>query len=248
MPHDLITKPITDVAEPAAKAIGNSLAEVWKGIVGDRITAWRIKKAATLDEKLHKALGEANVELSIANLPEGMAFRWFQRATEADEPEIQELFAKLLANAANGNHDALFKRNIDLVSNLTPEDARLLSFIHERYCKFQGTRLARYDSFEITYDWSFEREFKEAGFLGTLSIDALLSFGILRLERNFKSSGDDIGSVLSVAMSGRVQGANINLGHMFEEEEKLVLTEVGKSLLQALFPSTVHGASVKQAD
>jgi hypothetical protein len=227
---------ISDAAEPLGKAVGGTLADTWQAIIGDRVTAWRIRNAVGVDKKLRASLAETGVKLNVEKLPEGFAFRWFERATETDEPEIQELFAKLLANAASGSEDALRKRNVELVSNLTPEDARLLSYVAERYAEFKVTKSALHSSFAMDYDWSFMRHYKAAGFDSELPIDALLSLGILRLDRDFRTDGSDIGRAISAALSGQFRGDDIGLSHMLEQEEKLVLTEVGKSLLNALFP------------
>jgi hypothetical protein len=153
MTGELIVKPVTEASAPVAKAVGGTLADFWQGVVGDRVTAWHIRNAASIDQKLRVDLSAKGLEFDTANLPEGVAFRWFQRATEADEPEIQNLFAKLLANAANGDEDALRKRNIDLVSNLTPDDARLLGYIADRYAEFRTSRAAKYSSFAMNYDY-----------------------------------------------------------------------------------------------
>lgn len=236
--NELIVKPAADAVEPITRAIGGTLAEFWQGVVGDRVTAWRIRNAVSIDKKLRDDLAATGTTLILDNLPEGAAFRWFQRATEADEPEIQDLFAKLLANAASGNEEALRKRNIELVSNLTPDDARLLAYIADRYAERNQNYFGRPHPL-VTYDHFFAHRYREAGFSSELPIDALLSLGILRFEREFKSDGHQIGQAISLATSEYARGSDIGLSRMFEQEKKLVLTEVGRSLLVALFPAKV---------
>lgn len=235
--NELIFKPAADAVEPVTRAIGGTLAEFWQGVVGDRVTAWRIRNAVSIDKKLRDDLAASGTTLILDNLPEGAAFRWFQRATEADEPELQELFAKLLANAASGNEDALRKRNIELVSNLTPDDARLLAYIADRYAERNQNYFGHPHPLVMTYDHFFVHRYKEAGFNSELPIDALLSLGILRFDREFATNGHQIGQAISLATSEYARGSDIGLSRMFEQEKKLVLTEVGRSLLLALFPT-----------
>ena len=237
MTGELIVKPVTDATEPVAKAMGGTLADFWQGVLGDRVAAWRIRNAASVDQKLRADLASKGLELDTANLPEGMAFRWFQRATEADEPEIQDLFAKLLANAANGNEDALRKRNIDLVSNLTPDDARLVEFIAESYREFINNPRTRGDTHSTKYNWDFTRRYSAAGFNSELPLDSLLSLGILRMDRDFKVDGSAIGRAISAVVSERSRGTGLGIEDMFDQEDSLTLTELGRSLLTALFPS-----------
>lgn len=244
--NELIVKPATDAAEPVTRAVGGTLAEFWQGILGDRVTAWRIRNAANIDKKLREDLAARGTTLILDNLPEGVAFRWFERATEADEPEIQDLFAKLLANASGGNEEALRKRNIDLVSNLSPDDARFLAFVSDQVAEFNQTAMARYYSFVIKYDFIFTHRYKEAGFTNELPIDTMLALGVLRFERDLKMDGHQIGHAISLATSEHVRGTDIGLSRMFEQEEKLVLTEVGKSLLTALFPAQLIVTNLNQ--
>lgn len=232
--NDLIVKPVADAVEPLGKALGGTLADFWQGILGDRVTAWRIRNAAAIDKKLRENLATTGTELALDNLPEGMAFRWFERATEADEPVIQDLFAKLLANAADGNEDAQRKRNIELVSNLTPDDARLLEYVVARYREVSGVSQLRVEPFRMNYDVFFMSQYKSAGFVTLLPIDALVSLGVLRFEKHFKR-GRRVFAPQPRSLDDR-RDIEIDISGALDQEEVLLLTEVGRSLLSALFP------------
>jgi hypothetical protein len=120
---------VTKMIEPAEKAlgaIGQSLTEAWAAVIGDRITAWRMKNAAALQLAVNKEVGALGLKLDRSKIPERYAIAWFDEATKQDEPEIQELFARLLARAAAGDEDALDRRHLEIVSKFTPTEARLL--------------------------------------------------------------------------------------------------------------------------
>ncbi len=131
MPIDLtpIVKPITDVAEP----LTNSLSDAWSAVLGDKIAAWRLRNAAATQVKLHEELKRLGVSLDNAKIPERYAFAWFEEATKQDEPEIQELFARLLAKASAGDEDASDRRNLEVLSRMMPLDARVMAWLFDRH-------------------------------------------------------------------------------------------------------------------
>ena len=219
---------VTDTAKPISSAVGGTLADVWQGLIGDRVTAWRIRNAAGVNEKLGKELAKTGQSLNLDTIPEGVAFAWFQKATETDEPEIQELFAKLLANAASGNVEALKKRNIDLVSRLTPDDGRLLSALADqrREERAQGWVPRRPWSLKANYQLG---RFVEKHGLVAESFDALMSLGILRIDRSVSYA--------------RTRGLRTSLVQetvtlpSIQTEDSFILTLVGGSLIDSLFSS-----------
>lgn len=71
---------VTDSVKPVGSAVGGTLAEVWQGILGDRVTAWRIKNAASINEKLGQHLAKTGQTLNLDKLPASVAYSWFQRA------------------------------------------------------------------------------------------------------------------------------------------------------------------------
>lgn len=131
MPIDLtpIVKPLNDLAEP----LTTSLSEAWSAVLGDRIAAWRLRNAAKLQVKVNDELDRMGLSLNNAKIPERYAFAWFDEATKQDEPEIQELFARLLAKAAAGDEDAADRRNLEVLSRMTPMDARVMAWLFDKH-------------------------------------------------------------------------------------------------------------------
>lgn len=116
---------------PTAKEIINSgpvagsVSEAWAGVIGDRIANWRLINAAKLQLKVQEEFKKLGLEPNTDKIPERYAITWFEEASKQDEDEIQDLFARLLARAAAGDGDALDRRNIEIVSKFTPNDAAL---------------------------------------------------------------------------------------------------------------------------
>lgn len=125
---------ITKMIEPAkqlSQPIVTSLSDAWSAVIGDRVTAWRLKNAAALQIKVNEEVAKFGLQLDRSKIPERYAFAWFDEATKQDEPELQELFARLLARAAAGDQDALDRRHLEMLSRFTPIEARLLQRIPE---------------------------------------------------------------------------------------------------------------------
>ncbi|RST31294.1 hypothetical protein HMF7854_10945 [Sphingomonas ginkgonis] len=95
-------------------------------MIGERVAAYRLKNAAALQMKVHEEVGKLGLRLDRSSIPERYALSWFEEATKHAEPEIQVLFARLLAKAATGDQDALDRRHLELLSQFIPIEARLL--------------------------------------------------------------------------------------------------------------------------
>jgi hypothetical protein len=226
---------VEDTTKPMRAAVGSTLAHAWQGILGDRILAWRLERAAKLDERLKGKLALSGLTINLDTIPEGFAFKWFEQATQADEDDILDLFATLLANAAAGNEDALKKRNIDLVSRLSPEDATFLAFVHRKRREYLNSRRFPHDPFEIRIDWVLDREIKDEHFDFESASDSLVSLGILRLENVYSLDDTGIGNMIAVTQRHGSDFVNLDLSRMLNTEQKFVLTTVGQSLLEALY-------------
>jgi hypothetical protein len=105
--------------------VAGSVSETWAAIIGDKIANWRLVNAAKLQLKVQREFKKLGLEPNTDKIPERYAITWFEEASKQDEDEIQDLFARLLARAASGDDDALDRRNIEIVSKLTPNDAAL---------------------------------------------------------------------------------------------------------------------------
>lgn len=112
-----------------AKAVGTTLAEIWQGIVGDKVARWRLSNAVKQNEILSLHLSRLGKNVDFDRIPDGYACTWFDEATKHEEPEIHAIFADLLIGAANGNSDALKIRNIKLASMFSSVDVMAFQVI-----------------------------------------------------------------------------------------------------------------------
>lgn len=122
-----IIKPIA-----AALAVPATLSDAWHAVIGDRITVYRLNNMMKLQPKIFENARKYGLSLNTAKIPDRYAFSWFEEATKQDEEEIQELFARLLAQAAAGNEDAADRRHIEVIGRLTPDDAVALDYVFKR--------------------------------------------------------------------------------------------------------------------
>lgn len=173
----------TDIVKSAqdvlsSDAISGSLSDAWQALLGDRIAAWRLINAAKTEIKVKKEFDKLGLRPNVNRIPERYAITWFEEASKQDEDEIQDLFARLLARAAAGDDAALDRRNLEIVSKLTPNDAALFQELSEggwsafrvanTYCWEEGGRLFAPKNTKVDAD-KFSRSFEHLITVGILS-------------------------------------------------------------------------------
>ncbi|WP_198283235.1 DUF6602 domain-containing protein [Sphingomonas sp. PAMC 26617] len=165
---------VTGIVAPARLSpatISAALSESWTALIGDRATAWRIDNAATIQKAVSAEIGAFGPNVDHVRIPERYALVWFEEATKQDEPEIQQLFARLLVRAAAGDQDAADRRHLETLSRFTPKDAEVFEwyFAQER----PGTT-----KYTPEHDvWKTVRA--ELGDDAWLSIEHLMALGML---------------------------------------------------------------------
>lgn len=226
---------IDDTTKSVRAAVGITLAHAWQGLLGDKILAWRLERAAKLNEKLTPKLAKSGFKINLDTIPEGYAFKWFEQATQEDDDDILDLFATLLANAAGGNEEALNKRNIDLVSRLSPDDAQMLTFLHKKQQDYIANRKFPRDPFEIKIGWDLDKELLTESFDFESVSDSLIALGVIRLENVYSLDDSGVGSIVKTAQDYGSQYVHLDLSSVLNTASKLLLTAVGQSLIDALF-------------
>lgn len=127
---DPISKSI-DLARDLLAPVGQTLSDAWNMAIGDRMGYWRAKNALRYQPLLAQEAGRLGLKLNLAKVPDRFGFAWFEEASKHDEPEIQVLFARLLARAAEENATAEpDRRMIDVLTRLTPADALLFQRLY----------------------------------------------------------------------------------------------------------------------
>jgi hypothetical protein len=128
-----------DLVRDMMTPIGGTLSESWAALLGDRVAYWRAKNAMQYRPLLAAEAARLGLKLNAAKIPDKFAFAWFEEASKQDEPEIQVLFARLLARAAGPETSAGGdRRMIDVLARLTPADARLFQRMYSDQ-PFPGT-------------------------------------------------------------------------------------------------------------
>lgn len=167
-----------ETGKPLRESVGGTLADVWQGIVGDRVAAWRISNAAAISARLTQKLTETGTKLDRSKLSDRYAFTWFEEATKQDEPEIQELFARLLLRAAQGDRDALDRRHMVTLSQFTPSDALIFKAL---FPAPQGNRFPQFSRTlpRWTHEYTVNRLVREHGEAAANSVEHLINLGVL---------------------------------------------------------------------
>jgi hypothetical protein len=123
-------KEVVAMTKEFLSPVGETLSDAWRAIVGDRVSHWRLKNAMALQKKTNEEAQRLGLRFRPEFIPERYAFAWFEEATKQDEPEIQVLFARLLARAAAGEDGADDRRLIGLLRELTPADAAVFQRVY----------------------------------------------------------------------------------------------------------------------
>jgi len=226
----IVAKKADELSKPFSGAVAGTLAEFWNGIVGDKVVAWRLKNAAKVSEKLEKEVAERGLTLKTAALPESYAYRWFEKSSEEDEPELQALFAKLLANAASANEEALKRQNIDLVSRMSPDAAQLLVQVAEKY--HAARERFKPDEFslkDISTEVSFATDDVESHFEAATAL--FISLGVFRVSTELYDRSSIYATFQKSSLS-RKPSIHDSAGL----SETITLTVLGASLIEALYP------------
>lgn len=223
----------------AVAGVALSLNDTWQAVVGDRIAVWRLTNAAKLQQKVKDELAAAGVKLDASRVPDRYAFAWFEEATKQDEDEIQNLFARLIAQAAAGNEDASDRRHLEIVSRLTPPDAMAFQAMYREadHAKFSDQMFARTRWRPDILRASLERII---GNRTNTTIEHLINIGLLRWISELDKR--QVGGAISRSLAGRgvpdFPGASIR--------DLIGCTSTGISLYRALALSAVQQPSAEK--
>jgi hypothetical protein len=229
-----------------------TLGDAWQAIIGDRVAQWRLKNAMQLQIRANEEARRLGLALNTARIPERYAFAWFEEATKQDEPELQDLFARLLARAAAGDKDAQDRQLIAVLSQFTPIDAAIFQRIYSEE-PFPDTGIysaTRSINHPMTGDprlIGWPRDWTAAllkNFYGedcTKSVEHLIICGVLGV--GFYTEGHPNASLTLPPLAER---KGISTGHTWREYIRahsatrpyLLPTEVGTSLYRAVGTAT----------
>ena len=233
----IVGKEVSETTKPLRSAIGFTLSDTWQAVIGDKVQAWRLLRASEVSKKLSAKLAESGVHARLEEIPERYAYTWFEKATQEDESEIQDLFAELMAQALKGEKDALDRRSVDLVSRLTPGDAYLFKHLTSRF--YEKPKWGR-RSFKIDLRF-LDIEMSRAGIVAEeRSMDSLLSLGVIRVVQEIGVNQAEF----EHGARRRLDGSGIgDLSRAVGVRNHLYLTDLGRMLCRALNLDEEEGAS-----
>jgi len=220
---------VTDT--PISKAISYTLSDVWNAIVGDSVSAWRVRRVIPIQREVEKRAVEKGVKIAFDKLPEHYALRWFEASTQSEEgDELNEIFARLLVESCGGNEDALRTILLEKVASFSVADAIIFrALIRNLIRKFEqeapdmGVTIVpgpgEHDGSQID---SFQM---------LVSLDALASLGLLKIGSVQVLAFDTGGSFpyMSIVYS---LGGPANVGF----RRDISLTWLGLALANAILP------------
>lgn len=129
---------VTSKGLEVTKNLGKFLARFIKGpleqafgIVEDKLKYMRWENQARLMKRANDFMSEVGLKEPTRAIPLKFAVPLFQAASLEDDDELQDIWAKLLVNAANANHTMNPKRAyIDILERISPLEVRILEKIY----------------------------------------------------------------------------------------------------------------------
>ncbi|WP_242152579.1 Abi-alpha family protein [Sphingomonas sp. BAUL-RG-20F-R05-02] len=227
-----------DLVKEMMAPVGGSLSEAWASLIGDRATYWRMKNAMKYQPLLKAEADRLGLKMNAAKIPDKFAFTWFDEATKQDEPEIQVLFARLLARASDdGVNTGSDRRLIDVLARLTPEDASLFQRMYSDepfpdtgvYSDTHGIGDDREKGWPV--DWLYALLKHVHPNFTPISIDNLVVQGCLSRAMRLDFSGSG-GAVATKTPEHIAWGREIS--SRVKQREYIDATELGKALYLAV--------------
>jgi hypothetical protein len=115
-----------DLIREGGRAIGPAIGEIYGLLIGDRVSAARDRRLDEIARKTKKILKDRDVAEQ-QELPEDIAIPILEAAQGEPRDELQELWARLLANAMDPKRSNNVRANfIDTIRQFEPVDARIL--------------------------------------------------------------------------------------------------------------------------
>ena len=113
------------------RAFGPALTEFGE-MLGDRMKLWRFTNFLKIWEKAERLIAERNLPDGLLKaLPYGDAMRTLEAASQEDEGDVQELWARLIVNAATASgKPSINKLHVEILRALSPADASLLQLLY----------------------------------------------------------------------------------------------------------------------
>lgn len=169
---ELLTECLKRSLVPVADAVGN-VGQSTVMIGGEWIKLWQMTNAVSVGQKAVKILNKRGItsKEQLRDITTKFGILYVEGASVEDEPELQELWAKLLANALDPHFEGDIRVSfMSIIKDLTPLDIKILDAMHNEFFKYKkGTNI-----FEIYFSSKIlSRMLSISDFIARASIDNL---------------------------------------------------------------------------
>jgi len=114
----------------AVDGFSGTISTVWGGLIGDRLGEWRTRNLISSLQKTHQLMKEKGIDTKNCRpLPNGELYTIFEGASKQDNPDLQKIWASLLANSLNPKGKQFRKEYARIIGELEPLDARFFTFV-----------------------------------------------------------------------------------------------------------------------
>jgi len=116
----------SEVVKSLLAPVADFAADAFGVIVGDRLANYRLSNVIKTYHRLQALADEHGLKLRYDKIPDRFAFSWFEEVGKHDEDNIQDLFARLMAQVASGTSDPN-ERLVRALGSLTANEASVFS-------------------------------------------------------------------------------------------------------------------------
>jgi Abortive infection alpha len=197
-----------------------------------------LRKRLTSAKILVAEIKAKGLTLNVSRIPDSYAFTWFEEATKQDEPEIQTLFATLLLQAAQGNEEALQRRNVEIVSRMAPDDAKMLNYIADvtksRMQEALNRQQRPWFEWSADYDSLLNHLVRRQVIPSMLPFENLTNLGVISESPQYTLDSRRIENTIKSYANKLFDAHNVSMDDALKQSIEYNLTLTGKSLIRAL--------------
>lgn len=233
---DLVARELLELAKDFLEPVFETSKEGWNGLVGDRVSQWRIRNLLRARQKTLDEIERLGLKPNMSNIPQKYAFDWFEEVSKQDDDDIQTLFARLLARAGSEEEGAADQRLISVLGELAPFDAKLFLRLYSPR-PFEGKGGYSGEPGLVLYERGYPFEWlvsifkSELGEAVAKSIENLNRNGCLNIVSRYQPK---FGRPYNPPTDFKnIQWSNL-VYEIGESVEQVVPTELGKALYRAV--------------
>jgi hypothetical protein len=122
-------KTLNNLGDYAAWVVGDAPKDFFGRVIGDRLKLSRAVNILKIVQRHQEILQERGIEGKTEPISNNIAIPLFEAAQDESRPELQELWARLIANAMDPERSSAVRRSIiETVKAFEPLDALILEF------------------------------------------------------------------------------------------------------------------------